>query len=122
MGIRRTLHSLLFGRRSPPTTPTPAQRTREQKLRDALLRCESLTEDEIEEYISYELHGVTSERVPLDYRLTHPDEDCLYLYSDGILQEVLVLRHKNPISEETRLKVQRVLQEVCIRPRESGRS
>lgn len=85
------------------------------------MQCETLTEDEIEEYIAYEMRGVTGERVPLDYRLTHPDEDCMYIYSDGILQEVVALRHTNPVSEETLSKVQRVLQEILLHPHESGK-
>lgn len=79
-------------------------------MRDALLKWATLSESEVDAYIAYQ-ESIVYEDVPLDYELTHPDENITLscLYSDGILQAKILLRHTAQISPETLEKVQRVL-------------
>lgn len=109
LGIRSYFHDLLFGRRISQGSPNLVQNQSGWELRDALLKCSTLTEHEVEEYIAYECEGIVYEDVPLDYELTHPDEEVSGLYFDGIAQSKVVRKHTNQISQETLEKVQRVL-------------
>ena len=79
-------------------------------MRDALLKWATLSESEVDAYIAYQA-SIVYEDVPLDYELTHPDENArlLCLYSNGILQVKTLSRHTAQISPETLEKVQRVL-------------
>ena len=78
-------------------------------LRDALLKCSTLSEAEVDEYIAYECEGIVFEDVPLDYELEHPDAEVSCLYSGSIVQSKTLRRHTNQISPETLEKVRRVL-------------
>lgn len=61
-------------------------------MRDALLKCATLSESEVDAYIAYQ-ESIVYEDVPLDYELTHPDENITLscLYSDGILHTTIRL-------------------------------
>lgn len=108
MGIRSFLRMRLCGQRSSLNTPTDEPPRQKWGLRDALLRCSTLTETEVDEYITY-ISSVVYVEVPLDYELEHPDAEVLCLYSDGIAQVKKILHHTAQISPETLEKVRRVL-------------
>ena len=112
--IRSILHDRLFGQRKSPANPSLEMELPGWTLRAALLKCATLTEVEVEEYIAYEFEGISYETVPLDYELLHPDAEVEGLYADGILQEKILRRHTNQISPETLAKVQRVLPLICL--------
>lgn len=121
MGILAFLQAQLFGRHTPEAGPAPEQTEPAWGLRAALLKCEELTEAEVDEYIAYEEHGIVYEEVPLDYGLNHPDADISYLYADGILETTILRRHTNQISPETLAKVQRVLPVIFLHCPKNGR-
>ena len=110
LGKRFFPHKRLFGRRTDQGNSSPQPQTQKWGLRGALLRCSTLTEREVDEYIAY-IESVVEVDVPLDYELTHPEEtaDVLCIYADGILQAKKLLRHTAQIAPETLEKVQRVL-------------
>ena len=114
MGIRCYLHKRLCGRHSSLNTPKTGQNTPKWGLRDALLKCSTLTEEEVDEYMAYEASAVY-ERVPLDYELEHPDAEVSCLYSDGVAQAKVRVYHTLQISQETLKKVQRVLPLILSR-------
>ena len=107
------LHAPPFARHTIPANPIPESKRLEQELRDALLKCASLTEAEVD---AYEYAGIVYEDVPLDYTPVQPDEEISCLYADGILQAKTLRRHTNQIAPETLAKVQRVLPELFDRP------
>ena len=92
-----------------PPCLIPPQQEKEGGLRAALLKCSTLTEAEVNEYIAYEFGEVEYEDVPLDYELEHPEAEISTFYSDGIAQAKVLRKHRNQISLETLEKVQRVL-------------
>ena len=110
MGIRSFLQRQLCGRHRNQSSPIPEQKKPKWELRDALLKCATLSESEVDAYIAYQA-SIVYEDVPLDYELTHPDENArlLCLYSNGILQIKTLSHHTAKISPETLEKVQRVL-------------
>lgn len=108
VGIRLFLHKLLSGQRSSQDNPKSQPMTRKWELRDALLKCSTLTEAEVDEYMEYRASAVY-ETVPLDYELDHPDEAVSCLYSDGLAQVKVRELHTAQISPETLAKVRRVL-------------
>ena len=108
LGIQSFLRSRLFGRHTSPNSPTNESQKQRWGLRDALLKCSTLTEAEVDEYIAY-ASSVVYEDVPLDYELEHPDAEVSCLYADGIAQVKTLARHTAQISPETLEKVQRVL-------------
>ena len=110
------LHAPPFARHTIPANPIPESKRLEQELRDALLKCASLTEAEVDAYIAYEYAGIVYEDVPLDCTPVQPDEEISCLYADGILQAKTLRRHTNQIAPETLAKVQRVLPELFDRP------
>ena len=103
------------GRHTSPATPTAAWTARKELLRAALLKCETLTEAEVNAYISYEFDEIETVDVPLDYALDHPDADIAYLFADGIPVSAFLLRHTAQIEAETLEKVQQVLQAISDR-------
>ena len=119
MGILFSLGKLLFGPRTAPASPYTPEIEFPERLRAALLRCEGLTEAEVDAYISYKYYGVVYMDVPLDYGLNHPDADILYLYADSVPVLAVLRQHTNQIEPETLEKVQRVLREVFSRRRKS---
>lgn len=108
LGIQSFLHKLPFGRHSFQESPNSEPTKQRWGLRDALLKCSTLTEAEVDEYIAYK-EVEAGEEVPLDYELEHPGADVACLYADGIAQVKILLRHTAQISPETLAKVQRVL-------------
>lgn len=113
MGILAFLQARLFGRHTPEAGPAPEQTEPTWGLRDALLKCSTLTEAEVDEYMAYH-ESVEEVPVPLDYELDHPDAAISCLYSDGIAQVKTLLNHKVQISPETLAKVQRVLPVIFL--------
>lgn len=109
MGIPFFLRSWLCKPHTIPTNPTPPAETPGDGLRAALLKCSTLTEVEVNEYIAYEFGEVEYEDVPLDYELEHPEAEISTFYSDGIAQAKVLRKHRDQISLETLEKVQRVL-------------
>ena len=120
MEIRAFLHGLLSARRRSATISYPAPMTRAWGLRDALLKCSTLSAEDVYAYIAYELEGIVYEDVPLDYDLDHPGEEFERLYADGVLQTKILLRHTNHIAPETLEKVQRVLPLLYFHPRQTN--
>ena len=105
----------LSERRTSPATPTTAWTARKDLLRAALLKCETLTEAEVNAYISYEFDEIETVDVPLDYALDHPDADIGYLFADGVPVSAFLLRHTAQIEPEMLEKVQQVLQAISDR-------
>lgn len=109
MGILSYFRRQPYEPHNPLASPTTQSTSRRDRLRDALLKCATLSEDEVDEYLKYLYDGVVYESVPLDYSLDHPEADLSYEYADGILQALTLERHTNQISQETLEKVRRVL-------------
>lgn len=114
MGILSFLRRCLFESRISPATQSPAILKHEDRVRHALLLCETLTEAEVDEYISYEFHGVVFEEVSADYSLFHPGAKMTFLYANGVLEAALLLRHTNQIAPETLEKVRQVLPVIFL--------
>lgn len=113
-GKRFSLRERLFGQRTSPASSSSEPIPHKWGLRDALLKCSTLTVAEVDEYIAYECEGIVYEEVPLDYELEHPEAEVFCLYSDAILQSKTIRRHTNQISPETLSKVQRVLSLIYL--------
>lgn len=113
MGKQFSLRGQLFGRHTSPKSPSLEQTRPAWGLRDALLKCSTLTESEIDEYLAYKESAISVE-VPLDYELDHPEAEVCCLYADGIAQVKTILHHTNQISQETLEKVQRVLPLISL--------
>ena len=113
MGIRSFLHKQLFGRHISPESPKIETRKQKWGLRDALLRCSSLSEAEVDAYMAYQA-STGCEIVPLDYELDHPDAEISCLYSDGVAQVKILWTHTAQISPETLEKVRQVLPLIVL--------
>ena len=121
MEILSFLRKRLFVPHTVPASPCSPPIGYQVRLREALLKCATLTEAEVDAYIDYEFEGITCELVPFDYGLEHPDADISYLYSDSVLELAILRRHTNQIEPETLEKVRRVLPVVSLHSRDFGR-
>ena len=112
---RVSLLRRLFGRHTARYQPEPEAEEREDRLRGALLRCETLTESEVDEYMRWKDSAETVD-VPLDYELTHPEEPVAVLYADNLALYKTREIHTAQISPETLAKVQQVLPLLYLSP------
>lgn len=121
MGTGLSLRELLFGRRISQDNPKIQPTKQEWGLRDALLKCSSLTEAEVEAYIAYE-ESAESVDVPLDYELEHPDAPVACWYVDGIAQVKTLQRHTVQIEPGILEKVRRVLPLLYLPSQDENKS
>lgn len=109
MGILSYFRKRIYGQCTPSIDQIIRSNSIEDQLRDALLKCSTLNEDEVDEYMKYEFEGIVCESVSFDYELEHKGEEIECFYEDGVLKEKILRKHTNQISQETLEKVRRIL-------------